>query len=71
MVILDRLEEKTAVLEIDGVITEVPRDTVDTDVREGDVLILEGGLYTADWTATKERRAAMRAKMRRLIQKND
>ena len=68
MIILDRLEENTAVLETDGVITEIPRDTVDADAREGDVLILNGGIYAADRKATEERRAAVRSKMRRLIQ---
>ena len=71
MIILDRFEEDKAVLEIDGRITEAAKETVDENAREGDVLTENCGRFSVDRTATEERRAAMRAKMRRLIQKND
>lgn len=71
MIILDRFEEDTAILEIDGEIAEVPRKNVAASAGEGDVLNELNGSFTVDEKATESRRAAMREKMRRLIHKND
>ena len=71
MIILDRYDENTAVLEIDGKIREVSCLLIDKSADEGDVLTEIDGIFTVDKAATEERRAAMREKMRRLIRRND
>lgn len=69
MTILDRFEKEYAVLEMDGEMITMLRNRIADNVCEGDVLVEEDGIFTADEAATNERRAAMRAKMRRLIGK--
>ena len=64
MFILDRFEENFAVIEAtdeNGEITMLKADksTVSSDVKEGDVLICENGIYFADIEATKLRREAI------------
>lgn len=40
MIVVDRLEGRRAVLEVDGELLEFPRSALPPDVREGDVLTL-------------------------------
>lgn len=72
MIILERFEDGMAVLEADGKPLAVMRGSLPPDACEGDVLTETEFGYRIDRCATDERRAAMRAKMRRLIkQRND
>jgi len=71
MIILDRFEEEYAVLEIDGETASVPREMVAEHACEGDVLCENNGRYIVDTAATTERRAVIRERLRRLINRND
>lgn len=59
MLILERFEEDTAVIENDGEMIEVERKLVSADTREGDVLKLENGMYFPDKEETIKRREEM------------
>ena len=56
MIILERFEDDTAVLEIDGEIKKISRSKISSDVSEGDVLIEKDGIFTADKENTEKRR---------------
>ncbi len=56
MLIVDRIEDGIAVIEQDSGRVEVPVEMLAEDVREGDIVTLRDGLYTADKAATKKRR---------------
>lgn len=56
MLIVDRIEENTAVIENGEERFEVPRKTLEKDVKEGDVVLLENGVYRKDTPATERRR---------------
>jgi len=71
MIVIDRFGEEFAVLEIDGEITEVPRKIIPDDAREGDILILEDGVYSVDEKATSERRSSVRERLYRLMKKDN
>lgn len=71
MIILDRFEGDTAVLETDEGMLNVERSELPDAVKEGDVLVNDGGVWSVDKEATDERRSRMREKMRRLLKKND
>lgn len=57
MYILDRLEGEIAVIEADDAMIEAPRNTLPSDVREGDVLQKDGDRYRIDRDATERRKA--------------
>lgn len=67
--IVDRFEEEYAVLEkeeggtVDVLKSELP------EVREGDVLTYENGIYTVDCEETQKRKELIREKMRKLFEK--
>lgn len=69
MTVIDRFENNTAVLETDGVITEIERSQLPDNAREGDVLIQNDGVWTVDVSATEKRRAEIREIMKRLMRK--
>lgn len=71
MIVIDRFGDDFAVLEIDGEMTEIPRNEVPSDAREGDILICEDGIYTVDEKATSERRSAVRDRLHRLMKKEN
>lgn len=61
MFIIDRFEGNFAVIEAtdkNGEITvlKTEKSTVSKDVKEGDVLICENGIYKTDFLATEKRR---------------
>ena len=56
MLIIDRIEDGIAVIEDEDSRFEVPVSMLDKDVREGDVVILENGVYVPDISATEKRR---------------
>jgi len=70
MAIIDRFEEDFAVLEReDGTTERISRALLPPGTREGDVLRMEAGGWTADAQATLVRRADMRDKLRRAFGK--
>lgn len=56
MLIVDRIEENTAVIEDEDVRFEVPREALGSDVKEGDVVVLQNEKYIRDENGTEERR---------------
>ena len=56
MLIIDRIEDGIATIEDDNSRFEVPASMLDRDVREGDTVILENGVYVTDKSATEKRR---------------
>ncbi len=56
MLIVDRIEDGIAVIEQCSGRIEVPVGMLAEDVREGDIVTLQNGLYTADKAATEKRR---------------
>lgn len=56
MLIVDRIEENTAVIEDGDVRFEVPREALGSDVKEGDVVVLQNEKYIRDENGTEERR---------------
>lgn len=69
MTIVDRFENNIAVLEIDGEITEIERSLLPENVREGDILTENNGVWSVDVEATEKRRTEMRELMKRLMKK--
>ena len=63
---LDRFAGEEAVLVGDEGPFRVPRSALPPNAREGDVLVPTDGRYLPDPAKTAERRAAMRARLRRL-----
>lgn len=70
MIILDRFEGDYAVLETDDGMQNVPKNTVAPGAKEGDVLVLQNGIYSTDETATKERRAKLLSRTKALRKKS-
>lgn len=67
--IIDRFEEQFAVLEKkDGGTVDIPKNYI-PDANEGDVVILENGVYRVDKTKTLERKEIIAKKMRKLFEK--
>ena len=56
MLILERFENDTAIIENGDSFIKIPRTKVDQNACEGDVLIEIEGFYTADKDETKKRR---------------
>lgn len=56
MIILERFEDDTAVLEIDGEIKKISRSRISDSVSAGDVLIEKDGIFMADKENTEKRR---------------
>ena len=56
MLILDRIDEETAVIESDSGMIEVSIQMLGENICEGDVLIQDGERYIKDEAATAERK---------------
>ena len=56
MLIIDRIEEGTAVIEDGNSRFEVPAEMLGRNVKEGDVVVSENGLYIKDENASAARR---------------
>ncbi len=61
MLMIDRIEDGIAVIETESGHIEVPAEKLAPDVREGDVVVLENGLYSADKSASDKRRREIAA----------
>ena len=62
--IIDRLEETLAICETEDRNTiTVPRTDLPASTKEGDVLVLQDGIWELDTEATDERRRKIRKKM--------
>ncbi len=61
MIILERFEGDTAVLEIDGILKNIPKSMLKGEIKEGTVLILKDNMYLPDSAATKNRREKIAA----------
>lgn len=71
MIIIDRFEGETAVLETDDGMLDVSRRELPENAREGDVLSVKCGVYYVDAEATEARRAALRSKFNMLRRKGN
>lgn len=56
MLIVDRISEGTAVIEDGESRFEVPAEALANDVKEGDAVFLENGVYRKDAEATEKRK---------------
>lgn len=56
MLIIDRIDGNTAVIEDGDNRFEVSRSELAPDVKEGDSVLLENGVYRKDTSATEQRR---------------
>lgn len=56
MLIVDRISEGTAVIEDGESRFEVPAEALANDVKEGDAVSLENGVYRKDAEATEKRK---------------
>lgn len=61
MIVLERFEGDTAVLEVDGKLKNVPKAMLKGEIKEGTVLILKDNMYLPDSSATKNRREKIAA----------
>lgn len=72
MIIIDRFEGQTAILETDCGMEEISISLLPSNAEESDVLKKnDDGTYFVDAEATKIRRAAIREKLSRLRRKNN
>lgn len=75
MYIVDRFEECYAVLEYTDKYGEISiiktaKDTLSSDVKEGDVVYIENGIYYTDKLATEKRRNKIRDRLNNVKKKN-
>lgn len=61
MIVLERFEGDTVVLEIDGNFKNVPRTMLSGKIKEGTVLVFENNMYLPDSAATENRRKTIAA----------
>ncbi len=67
--IVDRFEENFAVLESENGGTVDVEKSLLPEAKEGDVIILENGMYRIDEDETAQRKAHIKEKMERLLGK--
>ena len=67
--IVDRFEEEYAVLEMETLETIDVLKTELPDVKEGDVLVYENGVYSVDYEETQKRKEFIQEKLRKLFEK--
>lgn len=56
MLIVDRISEGTAVIEDGESRFEVPAESLANDIKEGDAVFFENGVYRKDVEATEKRK---------------
>jgi len=71
MIIIDRFEGDFAVLETDSGMIETDRTKIPENAAEGDVLIMENGVYIVDVKGTEMRRESIRNTFKRLRRKRN
>lgn len=62
--IVDRIEGKYYVIEIAGVMTDVPRSQVAAGVKAGHAVEQQKGIWVTDAAATKERESRIKKLMK-------
>ncbi|SFK75268.1 Protein of unknown function [Paenibacillus sp. 1_12] len=62
--IVDRIEGKYYVIEIAGVMTDVPQSKVAAGVKPGHAVVQQKGVWVTDATATKERESRIKRLMK-------
>lgn len=70
MIIIDRFEGETAVLETDKGMIDAERSLIPDEAGEGDVLYIQNGVYLIDHAATEKRKASIAARFNRLKRRN-
>ena len=53
--IVDRFEGDYVVIEIDGATQDIPQEKVNEDVRVGDVVVLQAGVWVKNVSSTVKR----------------
>lgn len=66
MMIIDRFEGETAVIEDGENRLEIEKSLLPPEAEEGDVIVFEAGVYAVDKEETKKRRAEALALLRKL-----
>jgi hypothetical protein len=66
MLIIDRIEGRTAVAETDTGHENIPLDSIKGEPREGDVLIETNGFFEIDRTETENRRKKIAERSKKL-----
>lgn len=66
--IIDRFEGDLVVIEINEETIDVPRDNIPSDAREGDVLTINGNVYTIDKNETNKRKREIQELMDKLFE---
>lgn len=61
--IIDRFEDELVVIEVDGKTQDVHTSLVADDVKMGDVVFFQEGVWKKDEKATKERASMMKSLM--------
>lgn len=69
MPVIDRIEEKWAVIELQGNTINVPLEKLPQEAREGDVVICKDDRWIIDVKATEERKLRARKKLAKLWEK--
>ena len=75
MLIIDRFEGDTALIEYTDdnenvVIIKADISSVSPEVKEGDVLVCNDGMYSTDYKATEIRRKKLNIRLRRMRKNN-
>lgn len=66
MLIIDRFEEMYAVVEDDDRMIKLPKELLDADCAEGDVIVQRDGRYYPDKEKTAQRREEILQKLKKL-----
>ncbi|MBH0358274.1 DUF3006 domain-containing protein [Bacillus toyonensis] len=66
--IIDHFDGALAVIEINNITIDVPRSKLPSNVKEGDVLIIENDTYTIDKNETDKRRREIQNLMDKLFE---
>jgi hypothetical protein len=66
MIIIDRFEEGTAILENDGDFTEIERNLLPDTAKEGDIVSLIDGKYIINQEKTALRRSKIVDRLRKM-----
>lgn len=64
--IVDRFEGEYVVIEINGKTQDFKRDQVDSEVKEGDVVVLQNGIWRTDLDETNKRSSDIKKLMNEL-----
>lgn len=68
--VIDRIENGYAVIENEGIMLDIPLSQLPDNIREGDVLNFENGIYFRDELAAAEQREKISARLENLFNKD-